>query len=246
MQYAYTYPRLLLTFPRQGTLNLSVYQDYQRVFEEEFGPARTAETPGAFAGPSGERSSFYGGFTIDGGIAPSQRLSVSALFDRSWGNLDFDLGAGPRYPRVSPAALADPGAPLDPGPGTSRSLAATVAWQPTAALRLSGSWERSSLTRDDTGRVAYDQGLASLRAQYAFTRFASLRGRLDYDSLDRGVFAQAVLGWSPRPGTAVYAGYDETGDFTEPGAPARASRYARRTRTVYGKVSWVFRTRARG
>ena len=28
------------------------------------------------------------------------------------------------------------------------------------------------------------------------------------------MFAQAVLGWSPRPGTAVYAGYDETGDFT--------------------------------
>jgi hypothetical protein len=246
MQYAYTYPRLLLTFPRQGFLNLSAYQDYQRVFEEEFGPGRTAGTPGAFAGPRGERSSFYAGFTIDGGIAPSQRLSVSALFDRSWGNLDFDLGAGPRYPRVSPGALADPDAPLDPGPGASRSVAATLAWQPTAALRISGSWERSSLTRDDTGRVAYDQGLASLRAQYAFTRFASLRGRVDYDSLDRGVFAQAVLGWSPRPGTAVYAGYDETGDLTEPGAPAHASRYARRTRTVYGKVSWAFRTRARG
>ncbi|MET0554297.1 MAG: carbohydrate binding family 9 domain-containing protein [Vicinamibacteria bacterium] len=238
MQYAYTYPRLLLTFPRQGYLNLSAYQDYQRVFEEEFGRP--------FAGPRGERSSFYGGFTVDGGVAPSQRLSVSALYDRSWGNLDFDLGAGPRYPRVSPAALADPGAPLDPGPGASESVAATLAWQPTEALRLSGTWERSRLTRDDTGRVAYDQSLASVRAQYAFTRFASLRARLDYDSLDRGVFAQAVLGWSPRPGTVVYAGYDETGDFTEPAAPARASRYGRHTRTVYCKVSWALRTRARG
>jgi hypothetical protein len=246
MQYAYTYPRLLLTFPRQGSLNLSAYADYQRVFEEEFGPARTATTPGAFAGPRGERSSYYGGFTIDGGVAPSQRLSVSALYDRSWGNLDFDLGAGPRYPRVSPAALSDPGAPLDPGPGASESMAATIAWQPTEALRLSGTWERSRLTRDDTGRVAYDQSLASLRAQYAFSRFASLRARLDYDSLDRGVFAQAVLGWSPRPGTVLYAGYDETGDFTEPAAPVRASRYARRARTVYCKASWAFRTRTRG
>jgi hypothetical protein len=245
MQYAYTYPRLLLTFPRQGYLNLSAYEDYQRVFEEEFGPARTAGRPGAFAGPRGERSSFYGGFTVDGGVAPSQRLSLSALYDRSWGNLDFDLGAGPRYPRVSPAALADPKAPLDPGPGASTSMAATLAWQPTAALRLSGTWERSRLTRDDTGRVAYDQSLASLRAQYAFSRFASLRGRIDYDSLDRGTFAQAVFGWSPRPGTALYAGYDETGDFLEAAAPARASRYARRTRTVYGKLSWAFRTRTR-
>jgi hypothetical protein len=246
MQYAYTYPRLLLTFPRQGYLNFSAYRDYMRVFEEEFGAARTATTPGAFAGPSGARSTFYGGFTVDGGAAPSQRLSLSALYDRSWGNLDFDLGAGPRYPRVSPAALTDPDAPLDPGPGASESMAATLAWQPTEALRLSGTWERSRLTRDDTGRLAYDQSLASLRAQYAFTRFAWLRGRLDYDSLDRGVFAQAVLGWSPRPGTVVYAGYDETGDFTEPATPVRASRYGRHTRTVYCKVSWAFRTRARG
>lgn len=238
MQYAYAYPRLLLTFPRQGYLNLSAYEDYMRVFADEFG--------GRFSGPRDERSSFYGGFTADGGIAPSQRLSVSALYDRSWGNLDFDLGAGPLYPRVSPAALADPAAPPDPGPGASESLAATLAWQPTEALRLSGTWERNRLVRDDTGRVAYDQALASLRAQYAFSRFASLRARLDYDSLDRGVFAQAVLGWSPRPGTVVYAGYDETGDFTEPDAPARASRYLRRTRTVYCKVSWAFRTGPRG
>jgi hypothetical protein len=246
MQYAYVYPRLLLTFPRQGYLNLSGYRDYLRVFEEEFGPARSATTPGAFAGPRGERSTFFGGFTIDGGVAPSQRVSVSALYDRSWGNLDFDLGAGPRYPRVSPAALADPRAPLDPGPGATVSMSATLAWQPTDALRLSGSWERSRLTRDDTGRVAYDQSLASLRGQYAFSRFASLRARIDYDSLDRAVLAQAVFGWSPRPGTAVYAGYDETGDFTADGAPLRASRYARRTRTVYGKVSWSLRTRAGG
>jgi hypothetical protein len=245
MQYAYTYPRLLLTFPRQGYLNLSGYEDYYRVFEEEFGPPRTAARPGAFAGPRGERSSFYGGFTIDGGVAASQRLSVSALYDRSWNNLDFDLGAGPRYPRVSPGALADPAAPLDPGPGDNLSVGATLAWQPTEALRLSGTYERSRLTRHDTGRVAYDQSLTSLRAQYAFSRFASLRTRLDYDSLDRGLFAQAVMGWSPRPGTAVYAGYDETGDFTAPGTPFRASRYARRTRTVYCKVSWSLRTPSR-
>jgi hypothetical protein len=105
------------------------------VFEEEFGPPRTDARPGAFAGPRGERSSFYGGFTIDGGVAASQRLAVSALYDRSWNNLDFDLGAGPRYPRVSPGALADPAAPLDPGPGDNLSVGATLAWQPTAALR---------------------------------------------------------------------------------------------------------------
>lgn len=35
MQYAYTYPRLLLAFKRQSFLHLSAYHDYARIFEEE-------------------------------------------------------------------------------------------------------------------------------------------------------------------------------------------------------------------
>ena len=236
MQYAYTYPRLLLAFPRQGFLNLSAYRDYMRVFEEEFGPARTSTRPGAFAGPRGERSTFYHGFTTEAGVAPSRRLAVSAIFDRSWNNLDFDLGAGSRFARVSPAALLDPEAPYDPGPGDSRYFSATVTLQPWEALRLSGSYERNALTRDDTGRVAYDQHLTSLRAQYAFSRFLSLRGRLDHDSLDGRVFHQAVFAFSPKPGRAFYVGYDETGEWND-AARLRSERYARRARTIFVKLS---------
>ncbi len=244
MQYAYTYPRLLFAFKGQGFLHLSAYQDYQRVFEEEFGATRTPTRPGAFAGPSAERSSFYHGFSIEVGASPNQHLSFSAAYDRSWNNLDLDLGAGRRFPRVSPGALADPSAPLDPGPGEAGSASITMVLQPSEALRLSGSYEQSRLTRYDTGRLAYDQRLASLRVQHAFSRFASLRGRLDYDSLDQRLFQQVVFGWSPRPGTAVYLGYDATGEWNSVRPELGAvSRYTQRSSTLFAKVSWAFRTR---
>ena len=99
-QYACVYPRLLLSFPRQSYLSLYAYRDYLRVFEEEFGPARTATRPGAFAG-RGERGTTYHGFTIEAGTAPGRVLSASVTYDRSWNALDYDLGAG-RFRRASP------------------------------------------------------------------------------------------------------------------------------------------------
>ncbi len=237
MQYAYLYPRLLLAFPRQSFLNLAAYKDYARVFEEEFGAARTASTPGAFLGKS-ERSSHYHGFTVEAGTAPSRSVSVSALYDRSWNNLDYDLGAG-RFPRVSPAALLDPAAPFDPGPADATTFQSTVVLRPTEALRVAASYEHGRLTRQDTGRDVYDQHLTSLTTQYAFSGSAWLRGRLDYDSLDGRMFQQVVFGWTPRPGTAFYLGYDETGEWSE-GATAH---YERRARTVFAKLSWGQRTR---
>ena len=229
-QYLYAYPRVLLTLPRQSFVNLYAYRDYIRVFEEEFGGA-------AFLG-RGERRSWYHGFTLQAGTAPSARLSVSAAYDRSWNNLDYDLGAG-RFPRVSPGALLDPGAPLDPGPADSSYVAGTLAIQPTEALRVSVSYEHGRLTRQDTHLDVFDQHLTSLGTQYAFSRALWVRGRLDYDTLDGRLFRQVVFGWTPRPGTALYLGYDETGERAE----GRRPSYLRRDRALFAKLSWAYRTR---
>jgi hypothetical protein len=236
LQYAYAYPRLLLNLRRQSFVHLAAYRDYLRVFEAEFGPPRTATTPGAFAGPSAERSTLYHGFSVEAGTAPSRALSLRALVDRSWNNLDYDLGAGPNYPRVSPGALLDPAAALDPGPADSAYALAAVVYQPAEALRLSVQYERSHLRRQDTARLVFQQNIASFRGQYALSRFAWVRARLDHDSLDDRVLRQLTFGWTPRPGTAVYAGYDETGFW-------RGQRLAR---TVFLKASWSGRFRAGG
>jgi hypothetical protein len=160
-------------------------------------------------------------------------------------HFDYDLGAGPRFPRVSPAALLNPEAQLDPGVGDTRDINATFIWQPTDALCFSLDYINSRLVRNDTRRVAYDQKIYSLKTTYQFSRFTFVRARADYDTLRSNVSGQFLLGWTPNPGTAFYVGYNDdlnhngfnhfTGQF-EPGL-------RRNRRTFFIKLSRLFRRR---
>jgi hypothetical protein len=241
-QYGYHYPRLLLNFKQQTFLNFYWYRDFLRLFEEEFGPQRTTTRSGAFAGAA-ERSTVYKGIVIEAGTAPSKKYSFKVLVDNAWDQLDFDFGAGQKFPRVSPAALTDPNAPLDPGPGTSLSMTASATYQPTDALRVSLDYTKSRLVRNDTKRVAFDQNLYSLRANYYFTRFTFARTRIDYDTMLANVRGQFLLGWTPNPGTAFYMGYND--DLNYNGFSPFTSRYERgwqrNSRMFFMKLSWLIR-----
>src|SRR5215813_9931537 len=241
-QYAYHFPRVALNFRRQTFLQLAVYRDYARLFEEEFGAKRTAARAGAFFGP-GERSTFWNGYTITFGTNPTRKYSANVIVDGSWKVFDYDFGAGPKFPRVSPAALADPNAPLDPGLGNSNDVAASFAWQPSEAFRASIDYTKSRIVRIDTRRAAYDQNLWSLRASYYFTRFTFARARVDYDTLASRVRGQFLLGWTPHPGTSLYVGYNDDlnyngyGPFTN-----QFERGLRRNqRTFFVKMSYLLR-----
>jgi hypothetical protein len=242
MQYGYLYPRVLLNFKHQTYLNLYAYSDYARLFEEEFGPKRSASQQGAFFGDP-ERSTIYKGFLIDAGTAPNQKYSFSASIDQAWRYLDYDFGAGPKFPRVSPAAIANPNAPLDPGPGYSLYITGSAAYQPVDAMRVSFDLTKSRLVRDDTGLVAFEQNLYTLRANYFFTRFTFARARVDYDSLTGKVLGEFLCGWTPNPGTAVYVGYNEDMNYNGFSpftfVPERGLR--RNHRTFFIKISYLFR-----
>ncbi|MCI0415878.1 carbohydrate binding family 9 domain-containing protein [bacterium] len=242
MQYAYHFPQVFFNFKRQTFLNLYGYCDYVRLFEEEFGPKRSPARQGAFSG-SPERSTDYAGFAIQAGTAPSKKYSFTVYIDNSWNNLDFDFGAGPKFPRVSPAALADPDASLDPGPGRSKYASVTATYQPAEALKLAVDFTKSSLVRNDTKLPAFEQNLYSLRANYSFTRFTFARARIDYDSLTASIRGQFLAGWTPNPGTSLYLGYNE--DFNYNGYDPFTNRYEqglhRNTRTFFVKLSYLFR-----
>ena len=242
MHYAYELLRSQFNFKRQTYLKADVYSDYQRLFEEEFGPRRSAARQGAFAGGP-ERRTVWRGFTLEAGTAPSKKISALITFDRAWKAFDYDLGAGPRFPRVSPAALDNPDAPFDPGLGNTRDIHASVTYRPTENLSCALDYLSSYLFRLDTGRVAYDQKIYSLKTTYQFTRFTFARARMDYDTVRANVSGQFLMGWTPSPGTAFYAGYNDDlalngfSPFTDRPEPG----LHRNGRTFFIKMSYLFR-----
>jgi hypothetical protein len=239
--FIYVYPQLQLNFRRQTYVKAYGYRDYERLFEEEFGARRGPGRLGAFVGDS-ERSTSWEGYVVQVGTAPSEALAFSATISDSWDVFDYDFGAGPRFPRVSPAALADANAPLDPGPATSHSIGGDVTWRPTDALRTSLEASRNSLVRNDNGQTAYDSTLVSWRTTYQFGRFAFLRMRTDWDSAVSTLRGQYLFGWTPNPGTAIYAGYNDvaTIDGFDPfGATTRG--FSRTERTFFIKISYMLR-----
>jgi hypothetical protein len=165
------------------------------------------------------------------------------LYDRTWKGLDFDFGAGRKFPRVSPAALADPGAPLDPGTGRTLDMTVSLKLRPTDALSFSVDYIKSRLVRDDTKLVAYDQNLYSLKTIYQFSRFTFARVRVDCDTLQARVFGQFLAGWTPNPGTALYVGYND--DLNYNGFDPINGQYQpglqRNGRTFFVKISYLFR-----
>ena len=235
-------PVIRWQFRHQTSFGVGFTGGYERVFEEEFGAKRTATRAGAFAGEDAERTTYVKEIFAFGGTTPSKRYSAELFSVYRWGELDFDFGAGRRFPRVSPAALQDPEAPLDPGPGNSLNVEGRFAYQPTNGLRIMLNYTKSRLTRRDTQRVAFDDNIFALRSTYQFTRFTFLRARLDYSTLSASVRGQVLLGWTPNPGTALYVGYNDDlnrngyNPFTDQLEPG----LRRNGRTFFIKLSYLF------
>ncbi|HEX8558734.1 MAG TPA: hypothetical protein VF668_11545, partial [Pyrinomonadaceae bacterium] len=243
LQRLETYPNVTFNFQKQSFLSVYALAGSERLFEEEFGPKRSAAQAGAFFGPSSERQASYQGIEVEAQTQPSKKYKLYLDTFYKWGGFDFDLGNGLRYPRVSPAALLDPRAPLDPGPGNQFFLKATILHQPTAALRSSLDYTKSRLVRRDTGLVAFDENIFALRTTYQFTPFTFARARLDYSTLLSNIRGQFLLGWTPNPGTTFYVGYNN--DLNQNGFNPFTSQpepgFRRNGQTLFIKASYLFR-----
>jgi uncharacterized protein DUF5916/cellulose/xylan binding protein with CBM9 domain len=228
---------------RQTFFNIGYEEFYERIFEGEFGARRSSTQAGAFAGDDPERS--LRGRALHGFIGTNRSKNYSAFLflGHRWNIFDFDFGAGPRFPRVSAVALVDPDAPLDPGAANTFEVGASGEYKPTAAIRVSLDYNRSRFTREETGRTVFIANISSLRATYQFTRFTSVRARLDYDTLTSSFRGQYLFGWTPNPGTSVYIGYNDDlnvngfNPFTSQHEPG----FRRNGRTFFVKTSYLFR-----
>ncbi|HTH50981.1 MAG TPA: DUF5916 domain-containing protein, partial [Pyrinomonadaceae bacterium] len=189
----------------------------EKDYEQEFGAKRNGLPPGT---PGAIEGAFYGAptrkaqqpyFSFNVNKTFNKHLSGYGFVGSIFNSMDYDFGAGPRYPRVSPAALAlGPLAPLDPGPGTQRDFQVGLNWKIIDPLTTSLDYTKSKLTRNDTKLVAYDTNIYSWKTIYQFTRFTFARVRWDYDTLSSQAAGQFLLGWNPNPGTAFYVGYNDT------------------------------------
>ena len=173
-----------ISLPRQTYVGGNGQWGYERVFEHEFGPRRTATQTGAFFGPSGERSAYFKAFQTHFDTTPTKQLYFSWFQDYTAGIMEYDFGFGNRYQRVSAAAeLEGQGALLDPGPGNQLWIQTTIRYQPTSAFRTQLDFTRRRMVRQDTGKVAFIERIYSSRTTYQFSRNTFARLRLDYATL---------------------------------------------------------------
>ncbi len=234
-----------LNFQLQGNayLNFNGGIGYERLFEEEFGLQRMPSRPnsGAFFGDS-ERSSMQGWFSTNFEKQVNKQIYFGFFGGTIFNRYDFDFGAGPRFPRVSPAALAGSGQ-LDPGTGQQYDFSVWADWKPINPLRIGIEYNKNKLVRNDTGRTAFDSNIGTIRATYQFTRFIFVRTRLDYDSISSNVKGQFLFGWNPSPGKALYIGYNDDFNYNgfNPYSGNLEPRFARNSRTFFIRLSYLFR-----
>jgi hypothetical protein len=244
------------TFQGQTYLFIGTNIGYTRLFAEEFG--------GRFAGQDQERQARHKAILFELDKTFSKKYSGYIFMGYRRGSLDFDFGAGPDYPRVSPAAVAQRAAqaagtcrvdegeepppvcldPIqDPGSGSQLDMDAGFTYQPTNALRTQLNYTKARLTRYDTGLVAFDDNIYVLRATYQFTRFTFARARVDYDTLAARVRGQFLLGYTPNPGTAFYVGYNDdlSRNGYNPFSRNLEPGLRRNGRTFFIKASYLFR-----
>src|SRR6266550_1754691 len=264
--------QLQLRMRKDTFLGIGTDNGYERVFESEFGPKRqpgsncVVENTCTFFGFDNERSTRNRDIYFYAQSTPAKKYNFNFFVNHAWNTFDFDFGAAPKFPRVSPPALAaaqarDSGlcnpdplnsdrplpaicrAPQDPGPGSFWHADGGITYYPTGSLNATLSFTKERLVRNDTHRVAFDENIVSLRTTYQFTRFLFARGRIDFDSLASNYKGQFLLGWTPNPGTAFYAGYND--DLNRNGFSRFSNQlepgFRRNGRTFFIKMSYLFR-----
>jgi len=242
---------------RQTYVRVGYNTGYERVFASEFGETE-------FYNGRSETSETSKNVFAYVGSTPTKRISFFYFFGYRTGQLDYDFGAGRRFPRISPSAIAqrqaikdglcdsdDPNfvkprvclGLSDPGGGGYLYTNGNVTYTATQDLNMTLTFSKNRLMRDDTGLVAFDSNIASLKTTYQFTRFAFTRARIDYDSTTSHYSGQFLFGWTPNPGTAFYVGYNDdiNRNYYNRFSNQPEQGILRNNRSFFIKASYLFR-----
>lgn len=217
-----------LSLQRSTFVSFAGGGSYEKLYEEEFGLKRSPTRPlGTFFGdPTRAAWQGFGSANISQNV--NKKFNYGAFVGTIINAFDF---------------FGSRGGLQDPGPGRQFDAQVSAEYKPTEPLRISMSYTKSRLVRNDNKVRAFDADLISVRSTYQFTRFAFTRFRIDYDSTRNNYSGQALFGWNPNPGTAFYVGYNDNINyngrnpfrgFVEPG-------FERNGRTFFIRASYLFR-----
>jgi hypothetical protein len=223
-----------LNLQRSTFLNFSAGVSREKIYEEEFGLKRSPTRPfGTFLGDP-FRATWQQWASTNLNQTPNKRFNYGIFLGFIRNAFDFF------YTEFSPAANANL---QNPGPGLQLDAQVYAEVKPVDPWRLSATYTKRRLTRNDNRVIRIDSDLVTIRSTYQFSRFLFTRFRLDYDDLDNSFKGQALFGWNPNPGTAFYVGYNDAfkynglSDFTghhEPG-------FNRSSRMFFVRASYLFR-----
>lgn len=219
---------LNFSLQRSAYLNIAGGASYEKLYEEEFGLKRSPTRPlGTFYGdPTRGTWQHFASLNFE------QNFSKKILYGVFLGTIGnaFDF-------------FGERGGLQDPGPGRQLDMQIFVQYKPTDPLLFSVRYTKSRLTRNDNRVRAFDADLVSIRSTYQFSRFVFTRLRLDYDSTRNNYSGQALFGWTPSPGTAFYAGYNDNSNYrgTNPFSGEFEPGFQRNSRTFFIRASYLFR-----
>lgn len=227
LQRAFAGSNFQFSLQRSTFLFFEVGNTFEKLYEDEFGLARTTNRPqGTFLGdPTRSVNRQY----VSGNINQTlnKRIYYGVFVGFVNNAYDFDFG----------------GSPQNPGPGSKFDAEIWGEVKPTDPFRVSFSYIKSRLVRDDNRRRAFDTDIISIRSTYQFSRFLFTRTRLDYDSSRNNFAGQALFGWTPNPGTAFYVGYNDNFNYNgrSPFTGQHEPGFERNTRTFFIRASYLFR-----
>jgi hypothetical protein len=234
---------VFLSLKGNAGFNVGGYVGAEEIYEDEFGPRRNALQAGQFFGAPSRRLNQAGVFTFFFKNF-NKRFALNASAGMDFNTFDFDFGAGRKFPRVSPSFLqsgGNPAAPQDPGAGTQYNMNVGAQFKPTDKFSFSVGFNKNTLVRNDTDITAFDSNIISVRSTYQFSRAVFIRSRTDYNTLSGRLFGQYTFGWSPSPGRAFFAGYNDNWLYKGYFGSERQDNFLQLNRTFFVKFSYLFR-----
>lgn len=204
---------------------------YEKLYEEEFGLQRSATRPAGYFIGAPTRG------TWQQVVSANLNQNVNKYFNYfvfvGFINNAFDFNFGPSH--VVNASNPQPGKQFD------AELFAEV--KPIDPLRVSASYRKNRLVRNDNRVRTFDSDIVSIRSTYQFSRFLFTRARLDYDSLRDNFAGQVLFAYTPSPGTAFYVGYNDNFNLNgvNPFTGQLEQGFERNHRTFFIRASYLFR-----